>query len=224
MCLLPAGLVLVALVSCAAALEILAPRDEYVAPGGEAWLVVRTEVAPSVTLDGGVVPLVAEDDGVFHYRLAGLGPEGSRLRVISGEDVLTRVLRGEDVSGAGFHGVAPESCWLCHDSGDGGCVGCHSRDEDGKHRPVLAEGCVRCHTAGDRRAGDVATLCTGCHPQYASGRHGGIRHAVASERDPLRPGRRMDCASCHDPHAPRCLSCLGRAELRAWCKTCHGGS
>ncbi len=197
--------------------EVLAPAPGSRVSGEAAWLVLRAVAAPPVFLEGAPVALRVAEGGVHHYRLAPL--PGGRGTVRIGDGVELSLGGGS----ARFHETPGEACWECHDAGDGGCSECHPAPEGGKHRPVLAEGCVRCHLGPDRSAGEVHALCVGCHPAFAGDRHGRTRHAVASERDPLRPGRAMDCASCHDPHAPRCLSCLPRGELREWCKSCHGG-
>ena len=59
----------------------------------------------------------------------------------------------------------------------------------------------------------------------AKNRPGYMRKRSATGRSAARspdcPARKLDCASCHDPHAPMCLGCLGKTELRAWCKGCH---
>ncbi|MDF1552237.1 MAG: hypothetical protein P1P84_04200 [Deferrisomatales bacterium] len=201
----------------AAGVEVLAPVPGSRLSGEAVWLVLRAAESPPVFLQGEpVAPRVAEA-GVHHYRLSPV--TGGRGTVRIG-DAMELSLGG---GSAGFHETPGAACWECHDAGDGGCQECHPAPEGGKHGAVLAEGCVRCHRGPHRSAGAVQALCVSCHPTFGTGRHGNIRHAVASDRDPLRPGRAMDCASCHDPHAPRCLSCLARSELRDWCKTCHGG-
>lgn len=197
--------------------EVLAPAPGSRVSGEAAWLVLRAAEVPPVFLDGAPVAPRIVEAGVHHYRLTPLAGGRGGVRIGGGTEI---PLGGGT---AGFHERAGTACWECHDGGDGGCGECHAAPEGGQHQPVLAEGCVRCHRGPDRSAGEVQALCVGCHPAFAGGRHGRLRHAVASERDPLRPGRAMDCASCHDPHSPRCLSCLARSELQNWCKSCHGG-
>lgn len=200
--------------------EVLDPGPRFRDGKDTAWLVVRALEEPAVLLDGAPVAPVVAEAGVFHYP----------LRSVSGADASLSIagspgfgLHAQGAGETGFHTAVAAACWDCHDAGDAGCMECHDQWGDGKHQSVLAEGCVGCHVHPDRSPGEVGALCVGCHAEYASGRHGRIRHAVSSDRDPSRPGRKMDCASCHDPHVPACLGCLDRSELRAWCKRCHSG-
>lgn len=201
----------------AAGPQVLVPTASSRLTGAKAWLVVRAEQPPPVTLDGNPLVVRVSQDGVHHFLLAPLRDGAGTLRVGDVDSVYFGDGR------VGFHQTTGEPCWECHDNGDRGCGECHSTPQESKHVSLLAKGCVRCHVGAERSADQVQTQCVGCHPDYAGKRHGRIRHAVDSARDPQRPERAMTCASCHDPHAPRCLSCLPRGELRAWCKNCHGG-
>ena len=219
------GAVLAAALAAAGAsragnVRILAPADGARVPAKGVWLVVEAPRAPSVTLDGRDVPVGPSDDGVHHARIGPVSAEGSRVEVaIPGERVILRLL-GKVGDAPGFHGAAPPRCWACHDRGPDGCAECHGWGQ-GSHGPVLARGCVGCHRAPDWAVPDPEGVCTGCHQAY-EGKHRRVRHPLRGSRDPSRPGRALTCVSCHDPHEPRCLSCLGRPALRDWCRRCHG--
>lgn len=203
------------------ALTVLAPAAEARVGGDGAWLVVVAPEPPEVTVDGRGAGRPREVGGAYHLRLEGLRPEGSRVRVTAGERAEAVTVYGSAGRAAGFHLSSPEACRSCHRLDASGCGECH-RFEGAKHRPVLQKGCSPCHAPPDWRPRDPAPLCAPCHPAYGEGRHPRLRHSLSAARDPLRPGRPFDCSSCHDPHSPQCLSCLGREELRGWCKGCHG--
>ena len=63
--------------------------------------------------------------------------------------------------------------------------------------------------------------CNDCHREYDAKRHPKLKHALSGGQDPNRPGKGLDCASCHDPHTPVKLSRIGPMELRKWCQGCH---
>lgn len=102
----------------------------------------------------------------------------------------------------------------------GGCLDCHPFHES-DHAQALADRCVKCHGEQPPVDDALAGVCGECHKKYSMSRHPKLKHPLRSSNDPLRPGWPLDCASCHDPHAPDCLSCLNRAEQRQWCKECH---
>lgn len=118
-----------------------------------------------------------------------------------------------------------ETCLKCH----AGIVG-----KKFKHGPVDAGYCNLCH---DPHASDNAAwlrkptwdLCTTCHAEKGRGVHvvagfvTGNSHPAKNHRDPARPGKRLSCASCHDPHSAETGDLLAynaktRAEL---CSMCH---
>jgi len=201
---------------------VLFPADGSRVVGESCWLVVRSGAEPRASLDGRDLPVARAEAGVYHWRLEGLRAEGSRIAGdAAGREFTLTVYGGAPAPGL-FHSQPPEACWECHGRGEDGCAECHRWTTSTKHTPVLAQGCARCHEPPRWEPREMAPVCGACHADHANGRHPRLRHPVSAARDPLRPGRRMDCASCHDPHAPRCLSCLGRQELREWCKVCHG--
>ena len=124
------------------------------------------------------------------------------------------------------------------------CVRCHARDQwAGKnpHREAAREkkGCALCHVKqpvwGQDRAGtvslvaDVNILCLACHDR--ADHPGGIRHTVTltaampvvPELLPLGTGRRITCATCHNPHIdpPDGHRLRGTKEPTAFCLRCH---
>jgi hypothetical protein len=201
--------------------RILHPGEGSARGGTSGWLVVRAPAPPRVTVDGRPAGDPRSEGDAHHWRLQGLRPEGSRVAVGLGGQEQHLTVRGRSASPVRFHADPPPACAECHTLAPGGCTGCH-RWPGGKHEPVLAEGCVRCHDPPEWRPREVPAACAACHPAHAGGKHPRLRHPLTSPRDPLRPGRPMECVSCHDPHGPRCLGCLSRGELREWCKECHG--
>ena len=217
---LQVSLVLGLLVPVPGQAEILGPGPRFRHGVDSAWLVLRADHSPVVDVNGTPVAAKVTHADVHHYRLSGLSVGAAKMRIDGSAEVELRSLRTEET---GFHGLPTAVCGECHDASDSGCGECHRAAAAGVHGSLASADCVRCHSSPDRVPPQLTTMCGGCHGEYVNGRHGRIRHAVESEHDPLRPGRRMDCASCHDPHAPECLSCLDRGALRVWCKQCHGG-
>jgi predicted CXXCH cytochrome family protein len=211
---------LIACGSATAAMDVLFPADGQRVSGSGVWLVVEAAAPPLVSVDGRRLDTAGSDEGVYHSRLEGLRGEGSEVRVEGDTSTARLLVFGGADEPTRFHDAAHDACAACHDLGASGCVACH-RWEGAKHAPVLAEGCSRCHRPPQWEVGDIADICGTCHNRHANGKHPRLRHPLESPRDPLRPRRKMDCASCHDPHTPTCLGCLGRGELRKWCLRCH---
>ncbi|GAB6061420.1 cytochrome c3 family protein [Deferrisoma palaeochoriense] len=213
--LLVAAVGLGAAVGLAAGGRVLAPLPDQRAGRSGLWLVVEAAEAPRVRVGDRALPVVAAEEGVYHVRIPA---EGGRVRAgvdMGAERIMLERSAGE---GRGFHPGGEEACRRCHDTA--ACGECH-RWQGETHAGVRAEGCGGCHRGPGHEVDDVAGRCTGCHDDVPK-RHRRFRHALGADHDPLRPGRAMDCASCHDPHTPTCLSCLGRPALRGWCKGCHG--
>jgi predicted CXXCH cytochrome family protein len=204
-------------------LSVLVPRDGFRSPGSHAWVVVRAGTAPRVTLDGGPLagPTQAEE-GVYHLRVGPLRPAGSRLEVEAAGKRAVLTLYGAAGAGAmRFHAAPAKSCSSCHEAGPKGCGECH-RWPGALHAPAQQRQCGSCHDPLRPQPAEVASLCRPCHPKYTgAGRHPGLRHPVSAPQDPARPGRRFDCTSCHDPHAPLSLGRLTVEQRQRWCKGCH---
>jgi predicted CXXCH cytochrome family protein len=118
-----------------------------------------------------------------------------------------------------------ETCDQCH----GGML-----EKQFKHGPVDAGYCTLCHdphaspnNAWLRKPG--WELCTTCHAGQGRGVHvvagfaKGSSHPTKGRRDPSRPGKRLSCASCHEPHSAASQYLLAfevkrRSEL---CRYCH---
>lgn len=115
------------------------------------------------------------------------------------------------------------------------CLKCHGDVMSGKfkHGPADAGYCNLCH---DPHASPYAAwtrkstwdLCTTCHDDFVGDRHvivgvGSKSHPTKNRRDPVRPGKRLTCASCHNPHSAEnpnmfAYQIKNRADL---CSTCH---
>ena len=101
------------------------------------------------------------------------------------------------------------------------------------HGPVAMGNCTICHdphASAEPAQLNAPTnlLCQGCHSTVKEGEHvvrasRGGGHPLSKVKDPLRPGRQLSCASCHNPHSGQSASLLirnltGRFSL---CQECH---
>lgn len=119
------------------------------------------------------------------------------------------------------------------------CNGCHLdkvaefKANKFVHGPVGAGYCDTCH---DSHASDqpgqlltsVNRLCLGCHQSVAKGIHvaRGITragHPLEGVPDPSRPGKNINCVSCHDPHGGmgNYFFRQGLTDRFALCQFCH---
>lgn len=100
-----------------------------------------------------------------------------------------------------------ESCLACHEK--------HKKLWEEKlyhHNPAEAGRCNRCHNPHssdnefDLRK-PTWELCVGCHADKAEGMHVAnisfirTKHPTKGVPNPSRPGKELNCASCHSPHA-----------------------
>lgn len=124
------------------------------------------------------------------------------------------------------------------------CFRCHAKDQWAGQNPhqeaaLKKSGCAFCHANqpvwGEDRAAtvtfvaDINILCLACHdtPDHPAG----VRHTVTlapamaavPEPLPLGAGRRITCATCHDPHIdpPAGHRLRGVKESSAFCLRCH---
>lgn len=120
------------------------------------------------------------------------------------------------------------------------CITCHERKLfEGKvtHGPVAAGMCLGCHNphASDQQGllkKEPVALCLDCHPEVRQGPHviaGFSRsgHPLGEPfkgkeaEDPLRPGKRFYCASCHEPHRSELPKLTRFGKGMASCAKCH---
>ncbi|MDP2277619.1 MAG: cytochrome c3 family protein [Nitrospirota bacterium] len=121
------------------------------------------------------------------------------------------------------------------------CFGCHKDKKKEwtpkkyRHGPIVAGKCSICHNphASDnisRLKKPTWDLCIECHEGFASGKHvvaglafGGSGHPTKGRPDPLRPGKELSCASCHNPHAGNSREHFVRSVISrgSLCKMCH---
>ena len=105
--------------------------------------------------------------------------------------------------------------------GDRACLSCHQAKGLGQwHASTHAAenvGCVDCHTVHSTDVGETRTVaydaCRGCHGEV-------FAELQLPSHHPVREAK-MDCASCHDPHAAS--ERMLRAVLRVndLCTDCH---
>lgn len=118
------------------------------------------------------------------------------------------------------------------------CDECHEKKLfEGKvvHGPIAVGNCLGCHHphASDFKGllkMEPVALCLDCHPDIKKGPHviaGFTRsgHPLGNEKkeaqDPLRPGQKFYCVSCHEPHRSE-LPKLNRFGLgMVSCQKCH---
>lgn len=109
------------------------------------------------------------------------------------------------------------------------CYNCHDKTEFTKKNvhPAVMMGCTSCHSP---HVSDnpklipkaINALCTGCHAAKATGMHvlRGLEgfHPLKGVPDPSRPGKELNCASCHNPHSSDFAKLFPAAEK---CQKCH---
>jgi predicted CXXCH cytochrome family protein len=70
----------------------------------------------------------------------------------------------------------------------------------------------------------INELCSGCHPEVVvkSAGHPVANHPVSASSERLRPGRKLTCTSCHDPHGSDNRLMLIQSQLGGrLCRGCH---
>lgn len=143
-----------------------------------------------------------------------------------------------------------ELCFTCHEKAQdsvkhapydqGQCVICHDPHTSDNDKQLRAEGnsvCLECH-AERRTTGDTVTLFGKVavpddqfqgYPKVLSMRmptrgHPWEAHPVADIPDPMRPGEKMSCRSCHAVHASGAAKMIRTDEFKnaaQLCDTCH---
>ncbi len=150
------------------------------------------------------------------------------------------------------HGpVAVWSCVSCHDADSEPkysvkkpdaevCFGCHREQKNNwaakkyTHGPVTIGKCAICHSPHSadypfNLYKSTWDLCVNCHAEKGSGKHvlgdsfSTEGHPTRDRPDPLRNGKELSCASCHDPHASNYphLWAFEVQTIFELCKKCH---
>lgn len=102
------------------------------------------------------------------------------------------------------------------------------------HGPTATGKCTICHNPHASNnifwlKKPIWNLCVTCHEDKASGRHViagfvyGSTHPTKGWPDPARPGRKLSCASCHNPHASNSRFLFANDVLspNSLCEMCH---
>lgn len=114
------------------------------------------------------------------------------------------------------------------------CVNCHDNmkldNYKYAHGPFAAGSCEVCH---DLHSSDYPhqlkmetnDLCINCHQEFKKPgiTHVVTKHPLSGKRDPSRPGKMLQCSSCHNPHGENTpvffvRGVKNRMEL---CAICH---
>lgn len=114
------------------------------------------------------------------------------------------------------------------------CQDCHDNMTGDKfshlHGPFASNSCDDCHNLHSsdfkhQLIRDVNELCKMCHVEFKSPQlvHVIAKHPTSDKKDPSRPGKPLQCSSCHDPHGAKSQYLFvreiqNRMEL---CKICH---
>ncbi len=150
------------------------------------------------------------------------------------------------------HGpVVVWSCLSCHDKDSEPkysvgkpdaevCFGCHIEQKNEwtaqkyMHGPVTIGKCAICHSPHSAKYPfnlykPTWDLCVNCHAEKGSGKHvlgdafSSEGHPTKGRPDPLRIGKEMTCASCHNPHASNFphLWAFEVNDMFELCRKCH---
>ncbi|HTF99147.1 MAG TPA: cytochrome c3 family protein [Nitrospirota bacterium] len=116
------------------------------------------------------------------------------------------------------------------------CFQCHATDAMAKKNVhvAAAEGkCLTCHNPHSAENNFILTSlveehCQSCHDEQRTGKHvmihasPGDSHPLSGKPDPLRPGFKLSCASCHNPHASvHPISTKDMRDPAKICLQCH---
>ncbi len=150
------------------------------------------------------------------------------------------------------HGpVAVWSCLSCHDRDaepvysvkkpdTDVCFNCHTEQKIDwaakkySHGPVTIGKCAICHSPhGSENEFNLHKptweMCVNCHAEKGTGQHvlgsaySAEGHPTRNRPDPVRIGKELSCASCHNPHASNILHLwsFDVPDMFALCKKCH---
>ncbi len=123
------------------------------------------------------------------------------------------------------------------------CFSCHEGVKEkwfsntSEHGPLRSGRCNKCHNPHSSAyefhlRKPIWDLCTTCHAEKATGKHvigsfvfGRNRgsHPTRGRDDPSRPGRKLVCSSCHNPHGSNGIYLLRAKGKTAFsvCQRCH---
>ncbi len=150
------------------------------------------------------------------------------------------------------HGPAARwACLTCHDKSSSpvafstkqpdrdACYTCHQEEKEKWtrkkyfHGPTATGKCTLCHNPHASNnpfwlRKPTWDLCVTCHEDRASGAHvivgfGSGTHPTKGRPDPLRYGKELTCASCHNPHASNSKALFRNDDDDPYnlCKACH---
>ena len=149
-------------------------------------------------------------------------PEMTKIRYVFHEQEQTREFDPKAPSQRAF--TVMETCLKCHGNVMSGTF---------KHGPTDAGYCNLCHDPHASPYGawirkPTWDLCTTCHSEFRNDAHviagiGTKSHPTKNRRDPARPGKRLTCSGCHDPHSAEnpnmfAYKIKNRSDL---CSNCH---
>ncbi len=123
------------------------------------------------------------------------------------------------------------------------CFKCHEGVKEkwfsntSEHGPLRSGRCNKCHNPHSSNfefhlRKPIWELCTTCHAEKADGKHvigsfvfnrNSGAHPTRNRPDPSRPGRKLVCSSCHNPHGSNGIFLLRTKGKTAYsvCKRCH---
>lgn len=117
------------------------------------------------------------------------------------------------------------------------CLLCHKKERElweekrFHHMPVDAARCTRCHNPHSSEhkyylKAKPWDLCTSCHIDKRDGNHfintfSRKDHPTKGKPDPSRPGKELECISCHTPHASDTQSLIDGKSPMSICQKCH---
>lgn len=108
------------------------------------------------------------------------------------------------------------------------CYECHGDKQEAQSKPTVhavSEDCRTCHDVHGSRndalvVDRVNIVCSSCHPDVAKTPHPVVNHPLEGRPDPLREGKELSCATCHNPHASDHPRLLNMSQLNL-CAACH---
>jgi len=115
-----------------------------------------------------------------------------------------------------------EACFTCHNK-----IEKEIQEKRNVHGPVGGGKCGYCHSPHAspfifQLRKNVNDICFSCHPDKIDGNHPVVFHPVEDAKDPRNTERKLNCISCHYPHASDNKSLLTNSGgYFALCQECH---